>query len=96
MIAERIKQLREENSLSQAQLAKCLHVTRSSVNAWEMGLSMPTIQYVVEMARLFRVKTDYLLGLEEQQALSLAGLEQDEIKLLYDLLAYFRRSKEET
>ena len=42
MICDRIKQLREQAGYSQAQLAKRLDVTRSSVNAWEMGLSMPT------------------------------------------------------
>ena len=91
MIADRIKQLREECGLSQAQLAKRLHVTRSSVNAWEMGLSMPTIQYVVEMAKLFRMRTDFLLGLEEEQTISLEGLSEEEISLLYGLLGYFHK-----
>lgn len=36
MICDRIKQLREQAGYSQAQLAKRLDVTRSSVNAWEM------------------------------------------------------------
>ena len=48
MICDRIKQLREQAGYSQAQLAKRLDVTRSSVNAWEMGLSIPTTQYVVD------------------------------------------------
>ena len=91
MIADRIKQLRDECGLSQAQLAKRLHVTRSSVNAWEMGLSMPTIQYVVEMAKLFRIRTDFLLGLEEEQTISLEGLSEEEISLLYGLLGYFHK-----
>ena len=63
MICDRIKQLREQAGYSQAQLAKRLDVTRSSVNAWEMGLSMPTTQYVVTLAKLFHVSADYLLGL---------------------------------
>ena len=42
MIYDMIKTLREEAGYSQAQLAKKLDVTRSSVNAWEMGLSTPT------------------------------------------------------
>ncbi len=95
MIADRIKRLREEGGLSQAQLAKRLHVTRSSVNAWEMGLSMPTIQYVVEMAKLFRIRTDFLLGLEEEQTISLEGLSEEEISLLYGLLDYFRKHSSE-
>ena len=61
MIGDTIKRLLEDAGLSQSSLAKKLNVTRSAVNAWEMGLSAPTTQYVVDMARLFRVSSDYLI-----------------------------------
>ena len=48
--AERIKTLRENFGLSQAELAGRLDITRSSVNAWEMGISVPSTQYIVELA----------------------------------------------
>ena len=51
--AERIKTLREKFGLSQAELAGRLDITRSSVNAWEMGISVPSTQYIVELAQLF-------------------------------------------
>ena len=41
--AERIKELREQRGLSQAELAHQFGITRSSVNAWEMGVSNPKI-----------------------------------------------------
>lgn len=44
MIAEKIKSLRQQDSLTQAELAKRLGITRSSVNAWEMGISAPSTQ----------------------------------------------------
>lgn len=47
MVCDTIKSLRETAGLSQSALAKRLGVTRSSVNAWEMGLSIPTAQYIV-------------------------------------------------
>ena len=89
MISDRIKFLREKAGYSQAQLAKKLDVTRSSVNAWEMDLSTPTSQYVVAMARLFHVSTDYLLGLESEFSLSLENYTQEEIALLYNMDKYF-------
>lgn len=89
MISDRIKFLREKAGYSQAQLAKKLDVTRSSVNAWEMDLSTPTSQYVVAMARLFHVTTDYLLGLESEFSLSLENYTQEEIALLYNMVKYF-------
>ena len=43
--------------------AKQLGITRSSVNAWEMGISVPSTQYIVEISRLSHVSTDYLFSL---------------------------------
>lgn len=89
MISEKIRILREEAGISQAQLAKKLDVTRSSVNAWEMGLSTPTTQYVVALAKLFHVSADYILGTEPEMSLSLRGYTKEEIALIKSLLQYF-------
>ena len=59
-IADRIKMLRDKHNMTQSELAKRLEITRASVNAWEMGVSCPTVQYVIAMAELFNVSTDYL------------------------------------
>ena len=64
MIADKIKMLREKRGITQAELAKQLGLTRAGVNAWEMGISVPSTQYVVELALFFKVSTDYLIGLE--------------------------------
>ena len=93
MIYDKIKTLREEAGYSQAQLAKKLDVTRSSVNAWEMGLSTPTTHYVVEIAKLFHISTDYLLGLENERHIVLEGYSKSEIELLYGLIKYFDEHK---
>ena len=95
MICDRIRQLREQAGYSQAQLAKRLDVTRSSVNAWEMGLSMPTTQYVVTLAKLFHVSADYLLGLTASSSIVLDGYTQEEIELLYKLIRYFDDQKKQ-
>lgn len=39
--ADRIRELRTKNNLTQADLARLLYVTRSSVNAWEMAVAIP-------------------------------------------------------
>lgn len=89
MVCDKIKELREMAGYSQSQLAKKLDVTRSSVNAWEMGLSTPTTQYIVALAKLFHVSTDYLLGTDTVLSVSLAGYSEEEINLIYSLLNYF-------
>ena len=90
MVCDTIKSLRETAGLSQSALAKRLGVTRSSVNAWEMGLSIPTAQYSVELSQLFHVSTDYLLGLNNTQAIYIDRLSQEEKQILYSLIHYFQ------
>ena len=90
MGCDTIKSLRETAGLSQSALAKRLGVTRSSVNAWEMGLSIPTAQYIVELSQLFHVSTDYLLGLNNTQAIYIDRLSQEEKQILYSLIHYFQ------
>lgn len=46
-----------------------------------------------ELARLFHVSTDFILGLESAGHLSLSGLTEREIRILYELLDYFHQSK---
>ena len=72
MVADRIKSLREQNNKTQSELAKQLGITRSSVNAWEMGISVPSTQYIVELANIFHVSTDYLLGINTSASISAA------------------------
>ena len=89
VICDKIRTLRDTCGLSQSALAKKIGVTRSAVNAWEMGLSIPTAQYIVAMAQLFHISTDYLLGLQNSQAIYLDGLTEQEKQLLYAMYGYF-------
>lgn len=89
-LPEKIKQLREQLGMTQAELAKALQLTRSSVNGWEMGLSMPSTSMVVELAKVFNVSTDYLLGLDKYAALDISGLSEKEVAILCDLVQCFK------
>lgn len=90
MVADRIKQLRISNNMTQTELAKKLNITRSSVNAWEMGISIPSTTYIVELSQLFKVSTDYLLGLSNNNTLDVSTLNDREIQILYELIQYFK------
>ena len=74
MIADKIKLLREASHLTQTELAKNLNITRSSVNAWEMGISVPSTTYLIELALLFHVSPDFLLGLEQNNTIDISTL----------------------
>ena len=86
--------LRQDPMLSQGELAKRLGITRSSVNAWEMGISTPSTQYIAELAGLFRVSADYLLGLSETATVSVAGLTEADVGLVCHLISHLRGGAE--
>lgn len=62
MFAQRLKELRKLNGLSQAALSSLLGVTQQAVGKWETGRSTPDPQTLARVAAYFKVSTDYLLG----------------------------------
>lgn len=90
MMADRIKDLRGLHNLTQSDVAKMLEVTRSSVNAWEMGISTPSTKCIVQLARLFGVSTDYLLGMENNLTLDISGLDDESVKILAGMVQFMR------
>ena len=90
MIAEKVKKLKEQKGLSQVELAKLLGITRSSVNAWEMGISVPSTQYIVDLAGVFDISTDYLLGVDSSSTVSVAGLTDSDILLVHSIIEHLK------
>lgn len=94
-LADKIKQLRELSGLTQAELARRLKLTRSSVNSWEMGLVVPSTAMIVELAKLFDVSTDYLLGLDDTASVNVSGLSEKEVALVCNLVVCLRNKNAE-
>ncbi len=59
---ERLKDLRTEKNWTQKKLAGALKVTDDCIHFWEKGRSEPSIEQILQLAALFEVSTDYLLG----------------------------------
>lgn len=75
-MAENIKSFRKERGLTQEQLAEALGVTVGAVYKWEAGLSTPEIRLIMELADLFEVSVDVLLGYEQKSGNVEAVLER--------------------
>lgn len=91
MIGERIKEAREKNGYTQSALAKVLGISRSAVNAWEMGVSVPSAQYLVELSKLFNVSTDFLLDLNRTETVDITNLDDEEKQIIHSLMKYFEK-----
>ena len=60
----RIKQLRNENGITQRELAKLLGIEISAVSKLEVGRVPLKEEYIIKLASYFNVSTNYLLGIE--------------------------------
>lgn len=61
ILADKIIMLRKKNGWSQEELAEHLDISRQSVSKWESGASIPDLDKIIKLSKLFGVSTDYLL-----------------------------------
>ena len=60
---ERLKDVREDHDLTQADVAEILKTTRQQVSKWETGAQMMGVDKYIILAKYYNVTVDYLLGL---------------------------------
>jgi len=70
-LSEKIFELRKAHGMSQEQLAEKMGVTRQSISKWESGESLPDVDRLPELSRIFNVTTDYLLKPSEVDELTI-------------------------
>ena len=87
----RLKSLRLQNNYTQEQLANILGLTKSVISAYENDLRMPSYDILISLSRIFKVSTDYLLGLEKKYEIDLSGLTDDETNALLNLVKAMRQ-----
>lgn len=62
---ERLKDMREDNDLTQSDIAAILKTTRQQVSKWETGVQMMGVDKYIILAKHYNVSVDYLLGLTD-------------------------------
>ncbi len=65
MFANRLKLLRNEKKLTQAEFAKLIKVAPSTIGMYESGNREPNINTIKIIAKFFSVSSDYLIGLTD-------------------------------
>lgn len=64
VLGYRIKRLRKDKLLSQAQLGKLLGVSKVSVSGYESGNRVPSTDTLVKLVDVFNTSADFILGRE--------------------------------
>ncbi len=65
IIAKNLSELRRQNKLTQLEVAEKLNYSDKAVSKWEQGESLPGIEVLYKLAKLYGVSMDYIVG-EEQ------------------------------
>ena len=85
-LCERIAIFRNNLGITQAELGKKLGVTRSAVNSWEMGLSIPQLKHVIEMAKIFNTTLDGMVSQSEHVTVNITELSPKEQQLIFSMV----------
>ena len=64
---ERLRELREDNDLTQRELAKLINVDQRSLSFYEIGKYEPNIETIIKIAQILNTTTDYLLGISNKK-----------------------------
>ncbi len=92
-MGSKLRHLRVQNNLTQAQLAERFGVTTSAVSSYESGTRQPTYETLIKYSRIFHVTTDYILGLDYNATLDVSDLNDEEMAAIIDIITVFRNSK---
>ena len=77
-LKDKLVSLRKGKGLSQLELAEILNVSRQSISRWEVGTSVPTMEKLIALSKLYDIPLDELIHQKEGQENTVQVLEQNE------------------
>ncbi len=92
---KRIKAIREDNDLTQADIANKLDMNRSAYSLWELGINTIPLNYLVEFCNLFDLSIDYVLEITNVKNYTLVNKNID-MKVLGERLRFIRKKEKKT
>lgn len=66
-LSEKIIKIREENNLTQDEMAEKIFVTRQAISKWERGVSYPSLDVLRLISKEFKISMNYLLDVSENE-----------------------------
>ena len=92
---QRIAAKRKEQDLSQERLGELLGVSRQSIYKWESDTSLPDIDKLVALSRLFGVPVGWLLGVEEEAPQEGETLSEEQLRMVEEILRRYQQPQQE-
>lgn len=87
----KLKELRNQNKMTQQQLAVQIGVSKSVISYYELQERIPSPEILLKLASVFHVSTDYLLGVSNDKVLDVSGLDEEDIAVLSSMVSLLRK-----
>ena len=87
----KLKELRNQNKMTQQQLAAQIGVSKSVISYYELQERIPSPEILLKLASVFHVSTDYLLGVSNDKILDVSGLDEEDIAVLSSMVSLLRK-----
>jgi len=87
----KLKELRNQNKMTQQQLAAQIGVSKSVISYYELQERIPSPEILLKLASVFHVSTDYLLGVSNNKVLDVSGLDEEDIAVLSSMVSLLRK-----
>ena len=81
--------------MTQLELAQSLHVSPALISAYELGERKPSVKILTRLAILFKVSSDYLLGINSSFLCDLDELSYEEMLAVQTFIDILRTKKQE-
>lgn len=87
----KIRELRKKKGLTQQQLAELVGVTKAMISAYETSMRYPSYDILIKFTRIFRVTSDYLLGIAPVKYFDIDGLTESQAEAISNIIAEFKK-----
>ena len=88
---DKLKTLRTEAGMTQTELAKRLSITKSVVSYYELQERTPSPDVLIQLADIFHVTTDYLLGIDHKKMIDVSDLSDEDMHFLLVTIETLRK-----
>lgn len=92
-LSVRLKELRTNRNLTQAQVAEYVGVSRAVISAYETDIRQPSYDILIRLAILYGVTTDYLLCIDSKRYLDISELSEREAAAVCEMVNVFMENK---
>ena len=86
----RIRQLRKTYNMSQEDLGRRVDRSKSVISSYENNIKIPPLEILTQMAAIFNVSLDYLVGIDKAEMIAVNGLSRQQKALIRTLVAEFK------